>query len=139
MMPSEGDEDDLITIDDLKALVQRGRSLPAHPKVDELLFNMEQKVKKGEEWEEKAKICLDAKPHHTVSTIEAIIQESKEIDIHLPTVGMLEDAVKRAKDWRIKTYTLLKSTEHPTLDQLTALLVKARSIPVRLEQVEQVC
>lgn len=55
------DPEDLVTLDSLKSIVARGQELPPNPYVDKLLMELEQKIKLGEDWEEKANICMQAR------------------------------------------------------------------------------
>lgn len=57
----EEDDVDLVTVEELKVLVDRGQELPVNPTVDEILHELEQTLKVSQSWEEKASICLQAK------------------------------------------------------------------------------
>lgn len=73
-----------------------------------------------------------------INTLEAIVNETKDIPAQLPNVASLASALKKAKDW-VATVEVLQANEHdPYLDVLEDLVNQGRTIPVRLDPLPQV-
>ncbi|XP_071961642.1 lysine-specific demethylase 5A-like [Antedon mediterranea] len=129
---------DNITLDTLRMLIDSGVSLAPHQAIEKAMAELQELLTVSERWEEKANICLQAKPRHTVATVEAIIIEAKHIPAYLPNVLNLKDAMKKAKEWSRKVEEIQNGEHFPYVDVLESMVLKGRPIPVRLEQMPQV-
>ncbi|XP_052677656.1 lysine-specific demethylase 5A-like isoform X4 [Crassostrea angulata] len=127
-----------VTLESMKKLMEAGVGLAPHPAVEKAMAELQELLTVSERWEEKARICLQARPRHVMATLEAIINEAKGIPAFLPNVSALKDALKKAKDWTYKVETVQNSDSYPYLDALESLVNKGRPIPVRLDQLPQV-
>ncbi|XP_077979102.1 lysine-specific demethylase 5A-like [Glandiceps talaboti] len=127
-----------VTLDALRKLIDSGVSLAPHTAVEKAMAELQELLTVSEKWEEKAKICLQAKPRYVIATLEAIIHEAKSIPAYLPNTLALKEALKKAKDWTAKVETIQNAEHYPYLDVLENLVMKGRPIPVRLEQLPQV-
>ncbi|XP_006815984.1 LOW QUALITY PROTEIN: lysine-specific demethylase 5A [Saccoglossus kowalevskii] len=127
-----------VTLDALRKLIDSGVSLAPHPAVDKAMAELQELLTVSEKWEEKAKICLQARPRYVIATLEAIIHEAKSIPAYLPNTLALKEALKKAKEWTAKVEGIQNAEHYPYLDILESLVVKGRPIPVRLEQLPQV-
>ncbi|XP_062579330.1 lysine-specific demethylase 5A-like isoform X4 [Saccostrea cucullata] len=127
-----------VTLESMRKLMEAGVGLAPHPAVEKAMAELQELLTVSERWEEKARICLQARPRHVMATLEAIINEAKGIPAFLPNVSSLKDALKKAKDWTQKVETVQNSDSYPYLDALESLVNKGRPIPVRLDQLPQV-
>ncbi|XP_064633580.1 lysine-specific demethylase 5A-like isoform X2 [Lineus longissimus] len=127
-----------VTLDDMRKLLDSGVSLAPHTAVEKAMAELQELLTISERWEERARICLQARPRHVLATLEAIINESKGIPAYLPNVEALKDALKKAKEWTSKVDSVQNGELYPYLDVLENLVNKGRPIPVRLDQLPQV-
>ncbi|PIO36935.1 hypothetical protein AB205_0125970 [Aquarana catesbeiana] len=126
-----------VTLDVMKKLIDSGVGLAPHHAVEKAMGELQELLTVSERWEEKAKACLQARPQHTVSSLESIIVEAKSIQAYLPNMLALKEALQRAKDWTAKVEAIQNGSHYAYLEQLESLLGKARPIPVRLEALPQ--
>ncbi|XP_040201198.1 lysine-specific demethylase 5A isoform X4 [Rana temporaria] len=126
-----------VTLDVMKKLIDSGVGLAPHHAVEKAMGELQELLTVSERWEEKAKVCLQARPQHTVSSLESIIVEAKSIHAYLPNMLALKEALQRAKDWTAKVEAIQNGSHYAYLEQLESLLGKARPIPVRLEALPQ--
>ncbi|XP_067927988.1 lysine-specific demethylase 5A-like [Watersipora subatra] len=122
-----------LTLDSIHSLMERATCLAPHPMVEKSLAQLQELISTGEKWEEKAKICLQARPRHVINTIEVIISEARCIPAHLPNVLKLKEALTEAKEWISNVETMQMSEHYPYIDVLEDLVNRGRPIPVRLE------
>ncbi|KAK3610530.1 hypothetical protein CHS0354_008964 [Potamilus streckersoni] len=127
-----------VTLDTMRKLMESGVGLAPHPAVEKAMAELQELLTVSERWEEKARICLQARPRHVMPTLEAIVNEAKEIPAYLPNVAALSDALRKAKEWTQKVEGIQSSDSYPYLDILENLVNKGRPIPVRLDQLPQV-
>ncbi len=127
-----------VTLDTMRKLIESGVGLAPHPACERAMAELQELLTVSERWEEKARICLQARPRHVVTTLEAIINEAKGIPAHLPNVTALKDAVRKACEWVTKTESIQNGEHFPYLDVLENMVNKGRPIPVRLDQLPQV-
>ncbi|XP_075458456.1 lysine-specific demethylase 5A isoform X2 [Ascaphus truei] len=127
-----------VTLDVMKKLIDSGVGLAPHHAVEKAMAELQELLTVSERWEEKAKACLQARPRHSMSSLESIIMESKRIQAYLPNVLALKEALQRARDWTSKVEAIQSGRHYAYLEQLESLLVKGRPIPVRLEALPQV-
>ena len=93
-----------VTLDTMRKLLESGVSLSPHPAVEKAMAELQELLTVSERWEEKARICLQARPRHLLTTLEAIIAEARNIPAYLPNIAALREAVKKAKDWIQKVH-----------------------------------
>ncbi|XP_067935364.1 lysine-specific demethylase 5A-like [Watersipora subatra] len=134
----EREEDELATVEELESLVTRGNAFSPHPEIEKVLTEMNQILTVGQSWEDKATVCLQANPKHTLSAIEALLSESEGVKVYLSNMEALREQTQRSMDWIGKAESLLKSIPHPALEQLKNHASKARTLPVRLDLLDKV-
>ncbi|XP_059161364.1 lysine-specific demethylase 5A-like isoform X2 [Physella acuta] len=126
-----------VTLDMMRKLIESGVSLAPHPAVEKAMAELQELLTVSERWEEKARICLQARPRHLLTTLEAIIAEARNIPAHLPNIASLREAVKKAKEWIQKVEAIQSVEQYAYLEVLEGLVAKGRPIPVRLDQLPQ--
>lgn len=131
-------EPESVTLETLRKLMESGVGLSPHNAVEKAMAELQELLTLSERWEEKARICLQARPRHVMSTLEAIVNEASNIPVCLPNVSSLKEALRKAKDWTGKVDAIQSSDSYPYLDVLENLVNKGRPIPVRLDQLPQV-
>ncbi|XP_058842465.1 lysine-specific demethylase 5A isoform X3 [Acipenser ruthenus] len=127
-----------VTLDVMKRLIDSGVGLAPHHAVEKAMAELQEILTVSERWEDKAKTCLQARPRHSMVTLESIVKEAKNIPAFLPNVLALRDALQKAKDWTAKVEAIQNGSNYAYLDQLENLLVRGRPIPVRLDALPQV-
>ncbi|XP_013066570.2 lysine-specific demethylase 5A-like isoform X1 [Biomphalaria glabrata] len=130
-------EPNSVTLDTMRKLIESGVSLAPHPAVEKAMAELQELLTVSERWEEKARICLQARPRHLLTTLEAIIAEARNIPAYLPNIGSLREAVKKAKEWIQKVESIQSVEQYAYLEILEGLVSKGRPIPVRLDQLPQ--
>lgn len=126
-----------VSFDTLQDLLETGNSLPQKKAIEKAVGELRALVSLGERWEEKAKLCLQARPRHVMATVEAIIQEASRVPLYLPNVSALKEALRKAREWSDKVDQVQNDDYYPYLDVLESLVMRGRPIPVRLEQLPQ--
>ncbi|XP_053321235.1 lysine-specific demethylase 5A isoform X2 [Spea bombifrons] len=126
-----------VTLEVMKKLIDSGVGLAPHHAVEKAMAELQELLTVSERWEEKAKICLQARPQHSMSSLESILMEAKNIQAYLPNVFALKEALQKAKDWTFKVETIQSGNQYAYLEQLESLLGKGRPIPVRLDALPQ--
>ncbi|GBN11260.1 Lysine-specific demethylase 5C, partial [Araneus ventricosus] len=129
---------DRVTLQVLGGLLERGVSIPPDPKVEKVMAELQELLTFGEKWEEKARSCLQAKPKHPLSLVEAVVRDAGNISVHLPNVLQLTEAVRKAKEWLHKVQLIQNEAHNPYLEVLEQLVWKGRPVPIRLEQLSQI-
>ncbi|KAA0721560.1 Lysine-specific demethylase 5A [Triplophysa tibetana] len=127
-----------LTLELMKRLIDSGVGLAPHHAVEKAMAELQELLTVSEHWEEKARTCLQARPRHSLLTLESIVMEAKNIPAYLPNVLALRDALHRAKEWTAKVEAIQSGSNYAYLEQLEGLLARGRSIPVRLEALTQV-
>ena len=99
-----------VTLDMMRKLMDAGVSLAPHPACEKAMAELQELLTVSERWEEKARICLQARPRHVLTTLEAIIHEARGIPAYLPNVSALKEALRKAKEWtsRVEAVQVLK-------------------------------
>ncbi|XP_056373831.1 lysine-specific demethylase 5A [Hyla sarda] len=126
-----------VTLDVMKKLIDSGVGLAPHHAVEKAMADLQELLTVSERWEEKAKVCLQARPQHSVPSLESILAEAKNIQAYLPNVLALKEALQRAKDWTAKVEAIQNGSHYAYLEHLECLLSKGRPIPVRLDALPQ--
>ncbi|XP_012946958.1 lysine-specific demethylase 5A isoform X2 [Aplysia californica] len=130
-------EPNSVTLDTMRKLIESGVSLAPHPAVEKAMAELQELLTVSERWEEKARICLQARPRHLLTTLEAIIAEARNIPAFLPNIASLREAVKKAKEWIQKVESIQSVEQYAYLEVLEGLVAKGRPVPVRLDQLPQ--
>uniref|UniRef100_A0A8C2YGW4 Lysine-specific demethylase 5A n=1 Tax=Coturnix japonica TaxID=93934 RepID=A0A8C2YGW4_COTJA len=120
-----------VTLDVMKKLIDSGVGLAPHHAVEKAMAELQELLTVSERWEEKAKVCLQARPRQSMMALESIVNEAKNIPAYLPNVLALKEALQRARDWSVKVEAIQVGV------QLESLSAKGRPIPVRLDALPQ--
>lgn len=127
-----------VTLDVMKKLIDSGVGLAPHHAVEKAMAELQELLTVSERWEEKAKVCLQARPRHSVASLESIVNEAKNIPAFLPNVLALKEALQKAREWTSKVEAIQSGSNYAYLEQLESLSAKGRPIPVRLDALPQV-
>ncbi|KAK7149111.1 hypothetical protein R3I94_008654 [Phoxinus phoxinus] len=127
-----------LTLELMKRLIDSGVGLAPHHAVEKAMAELQELLTVSEHWEERARACLQARPRHSLLTLESIVTEARNIPAHLPNVLALRDALLRAKEWTARVEAIQNGSSYAYLEQLEGLLARGRSVPVRLEALPQV-
>uniref|UniRef100_A0A8C8SDB6 Lysine-specific demethylase 5A n=1 Tax=Pelusios castaneus TaxID=367368 RepID=A0A8C8SDB6_9SAUR len=127
-----------VTLDVMKKLIDSGVGLAPHHAVEKAMAELQELLTVSERWEEKAKVCLQARPRQSMMALENIVNEAKNIPAYLPNVLALREALQRARDWTAKVEAIQNGSNYAYLEQLESLSAKGRPIPVRLDALPQV-
>ncbi|MXQ92512.1 hypothetical protein E5288_WYG001018 [Bos mutus] len=127
-----------VTLDVMKKLIDSGVGLAPHHAVEKAMAELQELLTVSERWEEKAKVCLQARPRHSVASLESIVNEAKSIPAFLPNVLSLKEALQKAREWTTKVEAIQSGSNYAYLEQLESLSAKGRPIPVRLDALPQV-
>uniref|UniRef100_A0A6Q2YHW0 [histone H3]-trimethyl-L-lysine(4) demethylase n=1 Tax=Esox lucius TaxID=8010 RepID=A0A6Q2YHW0_ESOLU len=117
-----------VTLELMKRLIDSGVGLAPHHAVEKAMAELQEILTVSERWEDKARACLQARPRHSIVTLESIVMEARNIPAYLPNVLALREALHKAKEWSSKVDAI----------QVVSLLARGRSIPVRLDPLPQV-
>uniref|UniRef100_A0A4W4H272 [histone H3]-trimethyl-L-lysine(4) demethylase n=1 Tax=Electrophorus electricus TaxID=8005 RepID=A0A4W4H272_ELEEL len=122
-----------VTLELMKRLIDSGVGLAPHHAVEKAMGELQEILTVSERWEDKARACLQARPRHSMVSLESIVIEAKNIPAYLPNVLALREALHKAKEWTARVEAI-QVDQIPT----SALLARGRSIPVRLDALPQV-
>lgn len=123
-----------VTMYALRRLISIGIELPPHTRVEQALTELQVLLRSVEDWQERAKICLDVKCRQNITILESLLEEAKSIPAYLPNIQALHNVLKKGKEWISKVDAMQKSDEFPYLDILEKLVNQGRGIPLDLEQ-----
>uniref|UniRef100_A0A672YQB5 [histone H3]-trimethyl-L-lysine(4) demethylase n=1 Tax=Sphaeramia orbicularis TaxID=375764 RepID=A0A672YQB5_9TELE len=127
-----------VTLELMKRLIDSGVGLAPHHAVEKAMAELQEILTVSERWEEKARACLQARPRHSMVTLESIVLEARNIPAYLPNILALREALQKAKEWTTKVEAIQSGSSYAYLEQLESLLARGRSIPVRLDPLAQV-
>uniref|UniRef100_A0A3P9JXH8 [histone H3]-trimethyl-L-lysine(4) demethylase n=1 Tax=Oryzias latipes TaxID=8090 RepID=A0A3P9JXH8_ORYLA len=127
-----------VTLELMKRLIDSGVGLAPHHAVEKAMAELQEVLTVSERWEDKARACLQARPRHSLATLESIVVEARNIPAYLPNILALRDALQKAKEWTAKVEAIHSGSSFAYLEQLENLLARGRSIPVRLDPLAQV-
>ncbi|KAL4612786.1 lysine-specific demethylase 5A isoform X1 [Arapaima gigas] len=127
-----------VTLELMKKLIDSGVGLAPHHAVEKAMAELQEVLTVSERWEDKARTCLQARPRHSMATLESIVTEARNIPAYLPNVLALRDALQKAKEWTAKVEAIQNGSTYAYLEQLESLLARGRSIPVQLDPLLQV-
>uniref|UniRef100_A0A8D0AR96 [histone H3]-trimethyl-L-lysine(4) demethylase n=1 Tax=Sander lucioperca TaxID=283035 RepID=A0A8D0AR96_SANLU len=118
--------------------IYSGVGLAPHHAVEKAMAELQEILTVSERWEDKARACLQARPRHSMVTLESIVLEARNIPAYLPNILALREALQKAKEWTSKVEAIQSGSSYAYLEQLESLLARGRSIPVRLDPLAQV-
>ncbi|XP_031721442.1 lysine-specific demethylase 5A isoform X2 [Anarrhichthys ocellatus] len=127
-----------VTLELMKRLIDSGVGLAPHHAVEKAMAELQEILTVSERWEDKARACLQARPRHSMVTLESIVLEARNIPAYLPNILALREALLKAKEWTSKVEAIQSGSSYAYLEQLESLLARGRSIPVRLDPLVQV-
>uniref|UniRef100_H3CMU6 [histone H3]-trimethyl-L-lysine(4) demethylase n=1 Tax=Tetraodon nigroviridis TaxID=99883 RepID=H3CMU6_TETNG len=128
-----------VTLELMKRLIDSGVGLAPHHAVEKAMAELQEILTVSERWEDKARACLQARPPHSLVTLESIVLEARNIPAYLPNILALREALQKAKDWTTKVEAIqTERKQYAYLEQLESLLARGRSIPVRLDPLAHV-
>ncbi|XP_052465672.1 lysine-specific demethylase 5B isoform X2 [Carassius gibelio] len=122
-----------LSLDCMRRLIDQGVGLAPHACVERTMARLQELLTVCEHWEEKAHNMLTARPHHSIETLDAAIQEVDRIPAYLPSCLQLKDCVSRAREWIMEADALQAGGRVPGLAALSELVSRARGISVKLE------
>ncbi|XP_067110883.1 lysine-specific demethylase 5A isoform X2 [Osmerus mordax] len=126
-----------VTLEMMKRLIDSGVGLPPHPALEKAMADLQELLTVSERWEDKARACLQARPRHSMATLESIVVEARNIPAYLPNVLALRAALLKARDWASKVEAIQSGSSYGYLEQLECLVSRGRSLPVRLDALVQ--
>uniref|UniRef100_A0A8D3CA95 [histone H3]-trimethyl-L-lysine(4) demethylase n=1 Tax=Scophthalmus maximus TaxID=52904 RepID=A0A8D3CA95_SCOMX len=124
---------DSLCLDTMRRLIDQGVGLAPHGSVERAMARLQELLTVSEQWEEKVLSLIEARPCHSLETLDAALQEVENIPAYLPNCLQLKDVVTKAKKWLHEAEALQLGGRIPVLDSLSELVLIAESIPVRLD------
>ncbi|MEJ1279868.1 hypothetical protein NN561_010805 [Cricetulus griseus] len=132
-----------VTLDVMKKLIDSGVGLAPHHAVEKAMAELQELLTVSERWEEKAKVCLQARPRHSMANLENIVNEAKNIPAFLPNVLSLKEALQKAREWTAKVEAIqvavFKEREQKEIEamhSLRAANLAKMTIGDRIEEVK---
>ncbi|XP_029357664.1 lysine (K)-specific demethylase 5Ba isoform X2 [Echeneis naucrates] len=124
---------DSLCLDTMRRLIDQGVGLAPHNSVERAMARLQELLTVSEQWEERVLSLIEARPCHSLETLDAALQEVENIPAYLPNCLQLKDVVTKAKKWLHEAETLQLGGRIPVLDSLSELVLRAEGIPARLE------
>uniref|UniRef100_A0A3B4WMY6 [histone H3]-trimethyl-L-lysine(4) demethylase n=1 Tax=Seriola lalandi dorsalis TaxID=1841481 RepID=A0A3B4WMY6_SERLL len=124
---------DSLCLDTMRRLIDQGVGLAPHNSVERAMARLQELLTVSEQWEERVLSLIEARPYHSLETLDAALQEVENIPAYLPNCLQLKDFVTKAKKWLHEAEALQLGGRIPVLDSLSELVLRAEGIPVRLE------
>uniref|UniRef100_A0A1A8LDR3 [histone H3]-trimethyl-L-lysine(4) demethylase n=1 Tax=Nothobranchius pienaari TaxID=704102 RepID=A0A1A8LDR3_9TELE len=124
---------DTLCLDTMRRLIDQGVGLAPHSSVERAMARLQELLTVSEQWEERVLSLMDARPYHSIDTLDDALQEVENIPAYLPNCLQLKDVVTKAKKWLHEAEMLQLGGRIPVLDSLSELVLRAESIPVNLE------
>eukprot|EP00066_Takifugu_rubripes_P023147 XP_011612413.1 PREDICTED: lysine-specific demethylase 5B [Takifugu rubripes] len=122
-----------LCLDTMRRLIDQGVGLAPHSSVERAMARLQELLTVSEQWEERALSLLESRPHNSMETLEAALQEVENIPAYLPNCLQLQDVIDKAKNWLQEAEALQLGGRIPVLDSLSELVLRAEGIPVRLD------
>lgn len=126
----------VMTIENIKNLIQEGSRLKSNPMVDQELSVLQELLKQSKAWEKKAVNILVSKSNNVLFHAERLFQEAANITCFLPTEGILYDAVEKARDW-LKSFEEINLTHYPRFGTVEDLVQKGKKLTIHLAEVQK--
>lgn len=136
------DDQNVVTLDELRRLLDAGVSLAPKPTVEQAMAELQELLNASEAWEDKACTFLHLGCEGSLEAAEVIISESKNIPVVLPYCDRLREIVNRGNSWVAKLQTIQNQDFFPYLETLESLLyhtpmdIKLRQLPLLNTQVD---
>uniref|UniRef100_A0A3B4Z210 [histone H3]-trimethyl-L-lysine(4) demethylase n=1 Tax=Stegastes partitus TaxID=144197 RepID=A0A3B4Z210_9TELE len=124
---------DSLCLDTMRRLIDQGVGLAPHSSVERAMARLQELLTVSEQWEERVLSLMEARPYHSIETLDAALQEVENIPAYLPNCLQLKDVISKAKKWLHEAETLQLGGRIPVLDSLSELVLRAEGIPVRLD------
>lgn len=125
----------VMTIENIKNLIQVGSGLKSNPFLDQELSVLQELLKQSKAWEKKAINVLCSKNNNVLLNAERLFQEASDITCFLPTEGILYDAVQKARNWlRLFEETNLSQPHVVTVEDLVK---KGKKLTLHLVEVQK--
>ncbi|XP_028261559.1 lysine (K)-specific demethylase 5Ba [Parambassis ranga] len=124
---------DSLCLDTMRRLIDQGVGLAPHSSVEKAMARLQELLTVSEQWEERVLSLMEARPYHSIETLDAALQEVENIPAYLPNCLQLKDVVTKAKKWLNEAETLQLGGRIPVLDSLSELVLRAEGLPVRLD------
>ncbi|KAM9324218.1 lysine-specific demethylase 5C [Gastrophryne carolinensis] len=125
------------TLLELRSLLQEAVEVAEGPAVEKARSELQELISIALRWEEKAKMCLEARQKHPPATLEAIIKEAENIPVQLPNTLSLKEALCKARAWSADVDEIQSGDHYPCLDDLEGLVAVGRDLPVKMEELHQ--
>ncbi|XP_035518499.1 lysine (K)-specific demethylase 5Ba [Morone saxatilis] len=122
-----------LCLDTMRRLIDQGVGLAPHSSVERAMARLQELLTVSEQWEERALSLMEARPYHSMDTLDAALQEVENIPAYLPNCLQLKDVITKAKKWLHEAEALQLGGRIPVLDSLSELVLRAEGIPVRLD------
>lgn len=122
-----------LCLDTMRRLIDQGVGLAPHSSVERAMARLQELLTVSEQWEERALSLMEARPHHSIETLDDAVQEVENIPAYLPNCLQLKDVITKAKKWLHEAEALQLGGRIPVLDNLSELVLRAEGIPVRLD------
>lgn len=125
------------TLQELRSLLQEAVEVAESPAVEKARSELQELITIALRWEEKAKMCLEARQKHSPATLEAIIKEAENIPVQLPNTLSLKEALCKARAWSADVDEIQSGDHYPCLDDLEGLVAVGRDLPVKMDELHQ--
>ncbi|CAJ1051738.1 lysine (K)-specific demethylase 5Ba [Xyrichtys novacula] len=122
-----------LCLDTMRRLIDQGVGLAPHSSVEKAMARLQELLTVSEQWEERVSGLMEARPYHSIETLDTALQEVENIPAYLPNCLQLKDVITKAKKWLQEAEALQLGGRIPVLDSLSELVLRAESIPVRLD------
>uniref|UniRef100_A0A8C5FJF6 [histone H3]-trimethyl-L-lysine(4) demethylase n=1 Tax=Gadus morhua TaxID=8049 RepID=A0A8C5FJF6_GADMO len=119
---------DSLCLDTMRRLIDQGVGLAPHGSVERAMARLQELLTVSEQWEERALSLMEARPFHSMETLEDALQEVENIPAFLPNCMQLKEVVLKAKDW-LQEVEALQVNPWASVVQLTP----SADIPVWLD------
>uniref|UniRef100_A0A7N8YK11 [histone H3]-trimethyl-L-lysine(4) demethylase n=1 Tax=Mastacembelus armatus TaxID=205130 RepID=A0A7N8YK11_9TELE len=124
---------DSLCLDTMRRLIDQGVGLAPHSSVERAMARLQELLTVSEQWEERVLSLMEARPYHSLDTLDAALQEVENIPAYLPNCLQLKDVVTKAKKWLHEAEALQLGGRIPVLESLSELVLRADGIPVKLD------
>uniref|UniRef100_A0A3Q1JVE1 [histone H3]-trimethyl-L-lysine(4) demethylase n=1 Tax=Anabas testudineus TaxID=64144 RepID=A0A3Q1JVE1_ANATE len=128
---------DSLCLDTMRRLIDQGVGLAPHSSVERAMARLQELLTVSEQWEERVLSLMEARPYHSLETLDTALQEVENIPAYLPNCLQLKDVVVKAKKWLHEAEALQLGGRIPVLDSLSELVLRAEGIPVKLDQLSR--
>ncbi|CAO2624503.1 Lysine-specific demethylase 5C [Lemmus lemmus] len=122
------------SLESARELLVAGSSLAPGPAVERARAELAELLGVAERWEEKARLCLEARPKLPPATLSAVVREAGLLPLHLPRIEALREALARARAWAADVEEIHNGDLYPCLDDLEGLVAVGRDLPVGLPE-----